>query len=393
MKLFKRRSVFLEFVPILVAAALCVLVVVFVLLPNETTLVVNLHGQNPCPNGGLLGDAGFVRAETTTEAIASMRSDETLGRVVEDQQLTLGAVPHSFPVLGAMIAAAAQPDPDTSIPFGIPALGRYAWGGERIQVDTFEVPPASLGEKWILVAGAVGTYHLFAPHTATEQSVLDGRVGVLARNALAGGTVTLLLSALTARPGTEFFLTRASREKVIEHLQNRLWIVEQPSSSGRITLTLRDEEKRGLAVLHGVAQEYDRQVRERSTALLATLTKQVAAFKERLENSTNALNHFLLEHGLVDAHDLQKQRSALTDQIRLLDQKHEEAVRRLGSTHPAVAALEKQRAHLVQAQEAIPDLWRELTLRSQAVAMDMQRYLEKRNRMDSICLGAASSGD
>ena len=72
-----------------------------------------------------------------------------IGAVVDQLSLDLVARPRLFPVMGGAVYRGYSGTGFRSPPF---ALGRFAWGGERIQLARLEVPARLLGERLTLVA-------------------------------------------------------------------------------------------------------------------------------------------------------------------------------------------------------------------------------------------------
>jgi tyrosine-protein kinase Etk/Wzc len=130
-------------------------------------------------------------AQTEMEII---RSRWLLGAAVDDLRLDIEATPRYFPALGAAVAR-ARPVNELSPP--VSALGRFAWGGERIDVTRFEVAPELEGVEFTIVAGESGTYEL---RNSEGDVLLSGTVGETARDS--AGSVTVQLSELRGHPGT-----------------------------------------------------------------------------------------------------------------------------------------------------------------------------------------------
>lgn len=80
-------------------------------------------------------------------------------------------------------------------------MSSFAWGGERIQVDRFNVPEALGGETFTLIAGDNSQYQLLLD----DQTILQGRVGELSSTVATSNTIRgieLFVTQLEARPGT-----------------------------------------------------------------------------------------------------------------------------------------------------------------------------------------------
>lgn len=81
----------------------------------------------------------------------------------------------------------------------------------------------------------------------------DGRVG----KRLVKDGITLLVTSLSAEPGTQFTLQAFTRLEAINALQKRLFVAESGKQSGMITLTLTGEDPDRIAVvLNTIAENY-----------------------------------------------------------------------------------------------------------------------------------------
>ena len=91
-------------------------------------------------------------------------------------------------------------------------MSKYAWGGERIRLESLAVPPSLQGAALTLVAADADSYVL---RTQAQEELLRGRVGELAQK----GDLKVFVSELKARPGTEFVVRRVSREQAMDALR------------------------------------------------------------------------------------------------------------------------------------------------------------------------------
>jgi tyrosine-protein kinase Etk/Wzc len=80
----------------------------------------------------LLGDDTTVSAE-----VEILTSRMVLGRVVNKLKLDIVAVPRTLPLVGGAFARRYEGDEPNSAWLG---FSSFAWGGERIQVDSLDVP-------------------------------------------------------------------------------------------------------------------------------------------------------------------------------------------------------------------------------------------------------------
>ena len=165
----------------------------------------------------LMGESVSISAQ-----LEILNSRMILGRVVDQLKLEIQAAPHYLPVFGRAIARRQAEDVLASPLFG---LSKYAWGGEKIRVETLDVPKELLDENLTLIAGKNGAYQVFDEDDAP---LLSGQVG---QPATAKG-ITMFVSQLVARPGTEFRLTKLTEQETIENLRENYQVKERAKSSG-----------------------------------------------------------------------------------------------------------------------------------------------------------------
>jgi tyrosine-protein kinase Etk/Wzc len=307
--------------------------------------------EQPSPAGTsaqtLLGEnlSGFlgVTSQATTE-IEILSSRLVLGQTVDELRLDITADPRRFPVLGRLAAKSEAPGTVGKPWFG---LSRFAWGGESISVDSFEVPPTLYDEKWTLTAGADHTYQL----SFDGEKVLDGVVGQPASATASFGTVSLKIDKLVGAPGTQFILIRHERLATIDGLLKELVIAERSKDSGVIGVTLEGKDPANVAsVLNRMANIYLHQNADRKAAeaqnMIAFLEGQLPSIKSQLEASEQAYSEFRRKRNVLDLSEeaklLLKQSVDSQAQMADLEQHRAALMSRFMSNAPDVNALDAQ---------------------------------------------------
>jgi tyrosine-protein kinase Etk/Wzc len=310
---------------------------------------------------------GIVPGTTPTETeIQILRSRTLLGTVVDELQLQLVARPRWVPVIGAAVARRR----DLTQP-GSPFLGlsSFAWGGERIQVSRFDVPPSLEGKRFRLVALPDRRYEL----RLDGKPVLAGEVG----KAAASGPMTpgserveLFVTELLARTGSEFELVKVPRADVIAGLQQRLAITEVGKKTGviRIALDGPDPEKL-VATLDAIARTYVRWNVERRSAeaekTLEFIGAQLPVLRANVEAAEGALSGYRATKGT--AIDLSLESKAMLDRATEVERKatelalqRAELAQRYTDDHPAVVTLKQKEARLSSERDAVNAMIRRL---------------------------------
>jgi tyrosine-protein kinase Etk/Wzc len=322
------------------------------------------------------------KAPTMAE-IEIIKSRKVLGEAVKNLNLNIIAKPNYFPVIGEAIARRFQkqnPLNGVSSPlFGQP---QYAWGGEDIRLDALSVPEDRVGKELILLAGERGRFSIMD----NNQPILEGEVGKTISKQLEDNQepLTLFVSLLKARPGTQFTLVRESLISGINELNRRLEVVEKGKSTGILSFTLEADSPMAAArTLNEVANIYIKQnVEQKSKEAQSTLEfldKQLPSIKDQLEAATDALNDFRTNKGSINL-DLETQNVLngvveIETQITLLQQKRDELRSKFTTSHPTVVAIDKQIGRL-QAQMNSNDRKIETLPETQQVILRLSRDVE-----------------
>ena len=288
---------------------------------------------------------------SVTAEIQLLKSRLVLGDAVDHLKLDIKAEPDYFPIFGR--AVARRHNSRDALASAWPGLGGFAWGGESIQVDRLDVPDQLFGKELALVAGQAGTYKLYDPD---GELLLDGKVGQTASQQLKDQKpLTIFVSELTARAGTEFSLERQARLKAIEDLQGRLKVSEKGKSSGILSIVLEgDDPHKVTDQVNEIANIYVRKNVERKSAeaekTLEFLDTQLPLVKQQMESAEVALNTYRLEQGSVDlpleTQGILESIVAIEGQLIELQQKRDEVIQLFTSEHPTVKALDIQISRL-----------------------------------------------
>ncbi|RKT99082.1 protein tyrosine kinase [Burkholderia sp. Nafp2/4-1b] len=317
-------------------------------------MVVQVQEQD-MSSKALLGELAPLlgaKSETTAE-IEILQSRLVLGKTVSSLKLYIDARPRYFPLFGQWMAKRAEgrglADAEQSR-FAEPFMGltSFAWGGEKILMDQFDVPKTYYEQKFMLVAGEAGNYALLNPDGDT---VLHGRVGQLAQGRVDDGPVAMRVGELDARPGTRFRLIRYSKLNRIEDLQSKLKIAEQGKQSGILETTLEGRDPiETSATLNAIADEYVRQNVQLNSAeaekTLVFLDQQLPVLKKALEASEERYNNFRNKRGTISLSEEAKlalqQSVDSTSTLLELQQKKLELQQRFGPEHPNIVAINRQ---------------------------------------------------
>ncbi|MFM0073999.1 polysaccharide biosynthesis tyrosine autokinase [Paraburkholderia sediminicola] len=306
-------------------------------------------------SAALLGDLAPLlgaKSETTAE-IEILQSRLVLAQTVSKLKLYIYSKPKYFPVIGRWLARRAEDHDLANLPVGSlakPLLGleSFAWGGEKIKVERFDVPKTYVESKFTLVSDGGDKYHLL---DSDNDVVLNGVVGHEAHGRVDDGPVTFMVSALNARQNTKFNLLRYSESERIEDLQDKLVIAEQGKQSGILETTLDGTDAEETTdTLNAIADEYVYQNVQLNTAetekTLVFLDQQLPALKKELESSEERYNNFRNRSGTVSLSEEAKlvlQQSVDANATLLeLKQKRMELLQRFNPASHNVATIDSQ---------------------------------------------------
>ncbi len=188
-----------------------------------------------------------------------LRSRSVLSRVVEDLSLMVEYSPHYFPIIGETLARRYDAHDGIATPWW--GFGRWAWGGEKLKIATFNVPNRYLDKAFTLIALDESRFRLLGPK---NEFLAEGQVG----DSITAGMgknepVVIKLAELAAHPGTHFELTRKTSLAAIETLQ-KAFSVKEVSKNNRDTHVCC---RRGIARLYSSERSFCRAVRDRASGL------------------------------------------------------------------------------------------------------------------------------
>lgn len=290
---------------------------------------------------GVLGDNSSVAAE-----LEILRSRMILARVVERLNLSVVARPDYAPIIGSAYARRFGNGDEIAAPlFG---LSSYAWGGERITVQSLEVPADLVGLPLTLIAAEDNRFTLLGEE---GEVIVQGTVG----ETVSTEHVSLFVAELRARPGTRFNLMRRSEASAIADLREAMEVRERARQSNVIEVAFTGSDRAQVAaVLNEVLNAYVRQnVEYRSAEAESTLKfleLQLPELKRQLDTAEATYNNYRQTRGSIDL--TMETQSMLTSVVKvdqdivILQQKRDELRQRFTAEHPQVQAIDSQIARL-----------------------------------------------
>lgn len=307
---------------------------------NKALLSATLHSEtNSAP-----AEAESPRAQREVEIL---RSRSVLGKVVDNLNLVVEVAPHYFPLIGESLAR--RHDSHDEVAGAWWGFSRWAWGGEKLKVATFNVPDRYLDKEFTVVALEAGGFLLLSPKS---EVLAEGRRGETIRVDVGEiSPIVIKLDELLAHPGTHFELVRRTSLAAIETLQKAFSVKEVSKDTDILSVELKGRDPEQLAKsVNDIAEIYVNATVNWESAeasqKLGFLESQLPIIKERLEKAEQGLSAYRQQHGAVDisaeAEILLKQASEMETLGIQLKQKYEEQAQRLETAHPDMVATKAQ---------------------------------------------------
>lgn len=315
----------------------------------------------------------YNMSNSITAQIEILKSRRILGEAAEQLGLTMNAQPRYMGSINATRARNYKGEAPASAPWYIPGSGKYAWGGERIELAGFRVSDALLGKTLTLVAGADGAFEL---KTKSGGILGQGKIGTELKAETAEGEISLQVSALVARPGTEFMLRRISMKDAADALRLRMTVAERGakgvfSGSGILGIAVKAASPREAAdSANAIAGTYLRQNVEKlsqgAERKLDFLNSQLPRLQQELSSAEQALLEQRTKSGPFQLSDGAKSildsLTTIEREASTLQLQRAELSQTVTPEHPAMAALDRklnqlqtERARINSQIAALPD--------------------------------------
>ncbi|HLS54441.1 MAG TPA: polysaccharide biosynthesis tyrosine autokinase [Zeimonas sp.] len=338
--------------------------------------------------------------------IEILRSRANVTRAVEALRLqTEAEVENRLPVIGGWLARRLErDDAGLAIAPELPMIdpANWAWGGERLLLAEFDVPPEQLGNEHTLVVGDDGAWRLLDPD---GELVLQGRAGARSENAGLG--YALRVAELAARPGTRFTLRRHSLQSRAEQIRIDLRVSETKRQSGIMRVEYPGTDALAAArLVNAIADAYVQQNAQRRAAeaekSLQFLEEQLPQLRKQVEGAEGELNSFRNRQQTIDIPGeitgLLSQSVELEKNRLELEMKLKEGAGRYESAHPVMRALREQVASLTTQQKrvnervrALPQIQQDYLRLARDVEVNTQLYVSLLNNAQQLRVARAGT--
>ncbi|TLU65092.1 polysaccharide biosynthesis tyrosine autokinase [Thalassotalea litorea] len=339
----------------------------------------------------------FSQESSSDTEIQILKSRYVLGKTIEDLGLDVIVEPNYFPIIGKTFSRRHKA---TSI--AAPIFGeKYAWGGESIAIEFFDISAAFQDVEITLIAGTNDKFQLFLD----GQHIAEGTVGTALE--VKELDLNLKVELLKARAHTEFSLMKKSKMQAILDIQSAINVQEMGKKTGIIQLTLLGENRRDISnILDSISQNYTSQNVRRLAAeaenSLSFLKEQLPEVLRDLNRSERALNDFKMQKESVD---LSLETEALLDNLVNIESKINEMSiaeadisRRFTKEHPNYISFKKQQSDLIKERKRIldktnslPDIQQQLIALMRDFEVNQAIYLTLQNKTQELSIVKAST--
>ena len=366
----------------------------FTLQPQYTTSALL---QVSAQSNNIFGGMGLKSSQVspTETELALLRTRFILEPVIRENKLNITLTPHYFPIFGAWMARRHQ-DSQLANPFL--GLSSYAWGGEKVQIKYFSIPSEYEGKSFQLITGKNNTYQLYS---LPKNLIMTGKVGELSTSHNYP-SISLELSVLKARPGTEFTLSFQSPFSMVNQLARQLKIIKIPSvtsssveqDTGLVQLELSgsdpEQAERILNAIVNYAVKKNIQLKSREAKKTLTfLHDQLPKLKKDLEYAEDLLNQYHAKTGTfsmsMTSQLLVQQLNKITFSLENLKTQKEELLQIYTPRYPAVIANEHQQNRL---EEKLKDIKKQITSfpAAKQEEINFEREVKIKNKMYEVLL-------
>ncbi|HAS1313173.1 TPA: polysaccharide biosynthesis tyrosine autokinase [Enterobacter bugandensis] len=308
-----------------------------------------------------------------------LKSRMILGETVDKLGLTYSVKRRMLPVIGPLLERGRK-------------AGELTIGA--LTLPLLEDKPQEL----LLTVQEQGRYHL-------EGKTLEAD-GVVGKTLVKGG-VTLLVTSLSAAPGTRFALKTVTKLEAINALQRRLIVSESAKQSGIISLTLTGEDPDKIAVvLNTIAENYLSQniarQEAKDTRSLTFLQDQLPKIRRELDEAEARLNAYREQRDSVDlsleAKTVLDQVVNVENQLNELTFREAEVSQLFKKDHPTYRALrdkkqtlKQERTRLNNRVSSMPSTQQEILRLSRDVESGRTIYLQLLTRQQELNISRSSA--
>lgn len=320
-------------------------------------MLIQVDNKRPStldPSGlaGLTGNTSTLNASGTNAIQGELdiiKSRELLLKAVDATHADVRIdVANRFPVIGTWAARRFEAESTGLAPAPL-GLAGFAWGGERLDLDRFEVPDAMLGKDFSLIVTDRG----WTLADDNDRTVASGTVGQRVDFAIGTTRGSIRVATLLARPGTTFTIRRDSKLFVIDDLAEKLKVGETARQSNLIRLSYEHADRAfATQLVQTIGRLYvERSVDERMHEVersMRFLDQQIPVVQAELSRAEEKLSAFRTRSNTIDIEEATRadfSRLSELEKNRIeLEMRRQQLAQRYEADHPEVRGVEQQLA-------------------------------------------------
>ena len=312
--------------------------------------------QVEAKEGGIAGlseiDPIFSIDSSAVTEIELLKSRSVIAEVVSNLNLTTQVTPKLMPILGRHFYQYSS-EVNQLAPS---QFSGYAWGGEHLVIDDFEVGASMIGTTLEVVTidnVSANVYH-------NDEYLGKAIVG----QPFTTKNLSFILKDLLAHPDTVFYVTKHNSIAMVKSISDSINASERGKQSGILNLTFDSVDPvYAQNVLDNIAQVYVNKNVSRSaleaSSSLEFLEARLPIIEATLKETERKLNEYQMFNETVD---IASETNTLLEQIVLIESKiselqlQEKEIQRLYKpTHPAYEAFLSQKQELQERKSFIQD--------------------------------------
>ena len=340
---------------------------------------------NKGPAAAMMGGLGnlFASSSPAETEIELIKSRQVIGDAVDKMRLQYYAVPMS-------------------------KVDRLLHKEGRMELNQLEIPWSKVPEEdrekpWYALITDSLTFNLKDHNNNLVAKDLHAKETY--KIPYAGDTVTFSVLRMNVKKGQKFALTKATRLDAIDTFRSAFDIKEKGKKTGILQFSYQDiYADRATEILNEIANAYLRQNVERSNAeaqkTLEFLEKQLPEVKAQMDSAMLRFNNYRNRVGSVDINAETKivleRRNKLQQDLLLLQQKKQDAVRLFQPEHPTIKtyeeqenALKRELAHNSSESKKLPATQQEVLKLSNEVELTKVMYTSMLNNIQQLKLVSA----
>lgn len=366
-----------------------------ILLQLEESGSMMSFDKNLSPSS-MLGSRRASAAEVQT---ALIKSRYILEPTVQRLGLDLVIMPKYFPIIGRRYAKSHAGT------LHKPWWGssRYAWGGEKLQIEQFHVPASEENTPFTLVAAGNGFYNLY---DVNKKFILKGKTGEIAHVIIAGkGVYSLKVDTLEGGENTHFIVMKQPAQKIAELLSSQLKILDLSqemqiqSNTGILKVSLIGSNPtyivNVLNVIADIATVKNAQKKaEEATKTLEFINKKLPTIRKSLDEAETKLSQYLAKAGMIDISSESKlllgEIASMHKTLNTIKMDKAAGLQKYTPAHPYILALNERRKFFQTELQIVKRKLSQLPIRDQAV-LGLMRDVRVKNELYLIMLNKIQS--